>query len=187
MNLGAIDGRRGRRQSGGREAAVLIPVIDRPNGYHLVFIKRSDDLSEHAGQMSFPGGSREPHDPDFFATATREANEEIGLDQSDIEPVGELDDITTTTEYVVRPFVSRVPDRQFTPDGVEVAEIAILPVDAFCRPENYEYDLRKTPTGKEYRIHSFSVDGYRVWGATGNLVVQLLDLTTDWEPNVMVE
>lgn len=180
MDLERIDGRDGRRRNDGREAAVLVPVVERPAGYHLVFTKRGDDLTEHAGQMSFPGGSRESVDANPFETATREANEEIGLAATDVRRIGELDDIRTTTDYVVRPYVSRVPDRTFTPDGIEVAEIAILPVNAFLDPTNYECNRRTTPSGAERRVHSFSVDGYRVWGATGQLVVQLLELTTNW-------
>lgn len=187
MKLGRIEGRRGRRLDDGREAAVLVPVVDRPAGYHLVFIKRRDDLDEHAGQMSFPGGSREPFDPDPFATATREAREEIGISADVVHPIGELDDIKTTTEYVVRPYVSRVPDQPFTPDEHEVAEIAVLPVRAFLSPANYEREWVQSPTGEERLIHSFDVGGYNVWGATGRLVVQLLELTTDWQAEQILE
>ncbi len=180
MDLGRIRGREARRREGGRAAAVLIPVLERSADRHLVLIKRADDLTEHAGQMSFPGGSREPYDPDLFATAKREANEEIGLDVENVDRVGELDEIRTTTEYVVRPFVARVPEQEFTPDGIEVAEIAVLPVAAFLVPDNYERYRRRGPGGAERQVHSFSIQGYEVWGATGQLVVQLLELTTEW-------
>lgn len=181
MDLGRIRGRKTRRREGGRAAAVLIPVLERSAEHHLVLIKRADDLTEHAGQMSFPGGSREPYDPDLFATAKREANEEVGLDVERVDRVGELDEIRTTTEYVVRPFVARVPDQPFTPDDIEVAEIAVLPVPALVAPDNYDRYRRRGRGGGERLVHSFSVQGYEIWGATGQLVVQLLELTTDWQ------
>ena len=164
-----------------REAAVLAPVVTRSDGEYLLFTKRADHLGEHPGQMSFPGGGREPSDDDLQATAKREAREEIGLRPSEAEVVGRLDDIRTITNYAVRPFVARVPDREYTPDEREVAEIAILPLSALTDLDNYESERRDHPHYGEIRIHFFHVDGYTVWGATGRMLVQLLELATDWE------
>ena len=164
-----------------REAAVLAPVVTRSDGEYLLFTKRDDHLGEHPGQMSFPGGGREPSDDDLQATAKREAREEIGLRPSEAEVVGRLDDIRTITNYAVRPFVARVPDREYTPDEREVAEIAVLPLSALTDLDNYESERRDHPHYGEIRIHFFHVDGYTVWGATGRMLVQLLELATDWE------
>jgi 8-oxo-dGTP pyrophosphatase MutT (NUDIX family) len=164
-----------------REAAVLAPVVTRSDGEYLLFTKRADHLGEHPGQMSFPGGGREPSDDDLQATAKREAREEIGLRPSEAEVVGRLDDIRTITNYAVRPFVARVPDREYTPDEREVAEIAVLPLSALTGLDNYESERRDHPHYGEIRIHFFHVDGYTVWGATGRMLVQLLELATDWE------
>jgi 8-oxo-dGTP pyrophosphatase MutT (NUDIX family) len=164
-----------------REAAVVAPVVDRGDGDALLFTKRADHLGQHPGQMSFPGGGREPSDADLEATAKREANEEIGLRADEIEVVGRLDDIPTVSDYSVRPFVSRVPDREYVPDEREVAEIAILPVDELTDLDNYESERRDHPYYGDIRLHFFRVGGYTVWGATGRMLVQLLELTTDWE------
>ncbi|WP_132057391.1 NUDIX hydrolase [Halorussus amylolyticus] len=163
-----------------RDAAVVAPVVERDGEQFLLFTKRADHLGEHAGQMSFPGGSREPSDDDLLATALREAEEEIGLRPEEAEVVGRLDDIRTTTRYAVSPFVARVPDREYTPDEREVAEIAILPVSGLLDPENYESERREHPQYGEAVVHFFRVNGYTVWGATGRILVQLLELTTDW-------
>ena len=166
-----------------RSAAVLVPVIAREDGDgdHLLFVKRADHLGEHAGQMAFPGGGHEPGDADLLATAVREAGEEIGLEPEEPAVVGRLDDIRTVSEYAVRPFVARVPDRTYVPDGREIAEVAVLPVAGLTDPANYTTERRDHPHYGDIRLHYFQVDGYTVWGATGRMLVQLLELTTDWE------
>ena len=169
------------------DAAVLAPVIDRDGEDHLLFTRRSDDLGEHPGQMSFPGGGAEPVDDSILETAQREANEEIGLEHQETEIVGQLDDIRTITEYAVTPFVGRVPDREYVGDGREVAEIVVLPLSGLLDPANYEYERRDHPYYGDIVIHYFHVDGYTVWGATGRILVNLLELTTDWRAPMRTE
>ncbi|WP_255170198.1 NUDIX hydrolase [Natrononativus amylolyticus] len=169
------------------DAAVVAPVIDRDGEDHLLVTKRADHLGEHPGQMSFPGGGAERQDETILDTALREAYEEIGLEADEAEIVGQLDDIRTVTEYAVTPFVARIPDREYEPDEHEVAEIAVLPVAAFLDPENYEYDRRDHPYYGEIVIHYFHVDGYTVWGATGRILVQLLELATTFEAPERIE
>ena len=164
-----------------REAAVLTPVLTRDGDAHVLFTKRAEDLTDHPGQMSFPGGGREPEDEDLLATALREADEEVGLRADEGEVVGRLDDIRTVTDYQVRPFVGRIPDREYVPCDREVAEIAVLPVAGLTDRGNYESERRDHPHYGEIRLHYLHVGGYTVWGATANMLVQLLELTTDWE------
>ncbi|WP_137283597.1 NUDIX hydrolase [Halorussus salinisoli] len=162
------------------DAAVLAPVVEREGDHYLLFTKRADHLGEHAGQMSFPGGGREPSDADLRATALREAEEEIGLRADEADVVGRLDDIRTTSRYAVTPYVATVPDRTYTPDEREVAEIAVLPVTELLDLDNYESERREHPQYGEAIVHFFHVGGYTVWGATARILVQLLELTTDW-------
>jgi 8-oxo-dGTP pyrophosphatase MutT (NUDIX family) len=164
-----------------REAAVLVPVITRDSGDYLLFTERAAHLGEHPGQMSFPGGGREPYDSDRLETALRETHEEIGLRETEAEVIGRLDDIRTTTRYSVRPFVTRIPDRKYLPDEREVAEVVVLSVDGLTDRSNYESERRDHPHYGDIRLHFFHVDGYTVWGATARILVQFLELVTDWE------
>ncbi|MBV0923677.1 CoA pyrophosphatase [Halomicroarcula limicola] len=164
-----------------REAAVVVPVVSRSDGEGILFTKRADHLQDHPGQMSFPGGGWEPEDDDLLDTALREANEEIGLDPQAAHVVGRLDDIRTITHYSVRPFVARIPDREYLPGDGEVAEIVVLPLSELTDLDNYESEHRDHPHYGEIRLHFFYVNGYTVWGATARMFVQLLELATDWE------
>jgi 8-oxo-dGTP pyrophosphatase MutT (NUDIX family) len=170
-----------------RESAVIVPVLDRNEKPQLLFTKRAEHLSNHPGQMSFPGGRREPEDRDLRQTALREGREEICLDPETVSFVGRLDDIRTVTNFSVRPFVSQVPDREYGPCEHEVAEVAVLPVPALTDLDNYYSEYRDHPHYGEIRLHYFYVDGYTVWGATARILVQFLELTTDWEPPAEVD
>ncbi|ARS90232.1 NUDIX hydrolase [Natrarchaeobaculum aegyptiacum] len=163
------------------DAAVLAPIVDRDGEDYLLFTRRADHLGEHPGQMSFPGGGAEPEDDSILETALREAKEEIGLDPGEAEVVGQLDDIRTISEYAVTPFVAHAPDRTYDPDDGEVAEIVTLPLSGLLDPANFEYERRDDPHYGEIVVHYFHVDGYTVWGATGRMLVQLLELATDFE------
>ncbi|MHB9288404.1 NUDIX hydrolase [Halobacteriales archaeon Cl-PHB] len=163
-----------------REAAVVVPVVDRDVGPHLLFTKRADHLSDHPGQMSFPGGGREPEDDGMEETALREAREEIGLWPEEVTCVGRLDDIRTVTSYSVRPFVAEIPDRTYEAADEEVAEIAVLGIEDLIDLTNYESERRDHPYYGEIRLHFFYVDGYTVWGATARMLVQFLGMATEW-------
>lgn len=164
-----------------REAAVIVPVIDGESDPQVLFTKRADHLSDHPGQMSFPGGGHEPGDASLKETARREANEEVGLERHEPTFFGRLDDIRTVTRYSIRPFVAEIPDREYHPSDEEVAEIRVLPVRGLTDLDNYESERRDHPHYGEIRLHYFYVDGVTVWGATARMLVQFLELATGWE------
>ncbi|QZA88727.1 CoA pyrophosphatase [Salinarchaeum sp. IM2453] len=172
-----------RIDSPGRSAAVLIPVIYRDSAPHILFIKRSDELERHPGQMGFPGGGYEPYDAGLEETAYREANEEIALPPNEASTVGRLDDIRTVTDYVVSPFVAEAPDLEYTPNDREVADVAVLPLDKLLDNTNHELERKYHPDYGNSTVHYFYVNGYTIWGATGRILSQFLSLVTDWSPS----
>lgn len=161
-------------------AAVCVPVVRRPDGDHLLFTERAVELKRHPGEMSFPGGGREPGDASLTDTALREAAEEVGLAPADAEVLGRLDDVTAPWDLAVRPVVATVPDRDYAPTSREVAAVVALPVAAFVDPEHYESERRVHPEFGAVRLHVFRVGGRVVWGVTGEIVASLLAVAADW-------
>lgn len=184
LSLDRLDGRHGTGDGHGApiEASVLVPVLERDGGSWVLFTERSPDMPTHAGEMSFPGGSREPADGTPRETALREAREEIGLDPAEAEGIGRLEDVRAPYGGVVRPYVARVPDREFDPDPREVSEIHRLPASALVDPSTYSSEPVDGTDGEPVTLPFFRVDGVVVWGLTGYLLGRLLERTAGWHP-----
>ena len=156
------------------EAAVLVPLYLRDGVLHAVLTLRHDELRHHPGQISFPGGRRDPTDPDLVHTALREAHEEIGLDPADVELLGALQPASTfVTDFAVYPFVGLIgPAERFTPAPREVEAVIELPIPDLAA----SYGRRTlTRNGREFRTDSYHLDGHLVWGATARILADLLD------------
>ena len=122
-----------------RQAAVLLPLVLRPEGLSVMLTRRTDHLTDHAGQVSFPGGRREPHDLDARATALREAWEEVGLAAQHVEVLGTLPDYLTSTGFRVAQVVALVhPPFAVKADEFEVAEIFEVPLAFLMDPAHHE-------------------------------------------------
>src|SRR5690349_23506359 len=124
-------------------AAVLVPLIDRPDGMTVLLTKRADHLHDHAGQVSFPGGRVDPEDRDAAAAALREAKEEVGLDPDRVDLIGRLDTYVTRTGFEVVPWVGLVmPPIALVPDPFEVAEVFEVPLGFFLDPAHRRTESR---------------------------------------------
>lgn len=162
-----------------RSAAVLVPLVVRERGLTVLLTQRADHLNDHAGQISFPGGRREPDDRDANATALREAREEIALAHERVELLGALPDYLTGTGFCVTPVVGLVhPPFTVQPDTLEVAEIFEVPLDFLMNPAHHQVRVLRWEGG-ERRFFAMPyprgpVGGqYFIWGATAGMLRNL--------------
>jgi 8-oxo-dGTP pyrophosphatase MutT (NUDIX family) len=176
-----------RRPDLGRAAAVLVPLLPRAEGVHVLFTERSMELRAHAGQISFPGGSRDVADANACDTALREAQEEVGLRKDHVELLGAIDDCPTfVTGYVITPVVGIIDPVAFTaagrypwtPSPAEIAALHELPLSGFCDPANLRIEMRERD-GQQYELYWYTVNGTVVWGATARILHQLIQLARE--------
>ncbi len=155
-------------------AAVLLGITD-PD-LRILFVKRSERVAHHKGQISFPGGIVETWDGSRLETALREAQEEIGLPPDAVEILGSLDDSETSTQFVITPFVGLV--RQpviYTPDGRETERVLELPLEGFLNPANFRVEQWERD-GRLRPVYFYEVEGEVVWGATARILKEFFDL-----------
>jgi 8-oxo-dGTP pyrophosphatase MutT (NUDIX family) len=159
---------------GRTDAAVLVPMYVRRGELQLVFTKRRDDMRRHPGEISFPGGRREEQEHDLWATALREAEEEIGLPASAVTVVGALQPTPTiATGYAVYPFVGLIEStRDWVPSAGEVAEVLDLSVPALVEGYGRRRLLRR---GLPIRTDTYVVGDDLIWGATARILADLLE------------
>jgi 8-oxo-dGTP pyrophosphatase MutT (NUDIX family) len=160
-------------------SAVLVPLYKKDGQYHILFIKRTETVKEHKGQISFPGGTREEEDGTLLDTALREYAEETGLRAEDVEVLGELDDeVTATSNYIVSPFVAVIPrPYQFEVSEEEVDEIIEVPIPALLDKTCLRRDT-EILDGKVVESYVYHYQGRVIWGATARILNRLLDIFT---------
>jgi 8-oxo-dGTP pyrophosphatase MutT (NUDIX family) len=162
-----------------KQAAVLIPLVLRPEGTTILLTERTAHLADHAGQISFPGGRLEPDDADAIAAALRETEEEIGLARSHVEILGHFEDYGTVTGYRVTPVIGLVrPPFDLTPDPHEVAEIFELPLDFILQPTNVRH-AREKRGGVMRDVYEIAYGKWRVWGFTARILVRLIEVLNE--------
>ncbi|MEX2469547.1 MAG: CoA pyrophosphatase [Pseudohongiellaceae bacterium] len=158
-----------------RRASVLIPVTrhSADQESQVVLTVRSENLRNHAGQISFPGGSSEPGDADTAATALRETEEEIGINAKEVEVLGKLGDMALPSGFLVTPIVGLIePGLAFTPCPEEVADVFQVPLSLILDPSAYrastwEYQARNR------RVLELYYEDYRIWGVTAAMLFHL--------------
>ena len=164
-----------------RAAAVLIPIVDHPEELTMLLTTRATQLRNHAGQISFPGGSLEPGEPPL-AGALREAHEEIGLPSSWVEPIGYLPDHILLTGFRITPVVGLVkPGFEIRADAAEVHDVFEVPLTRVLTASNYQRSLRRIGRDRistlereiEIETHAVEFEGRNIWGATAGILLNL--------------
>jgi len=160
-----------------REAAVLMGLVQRPEGLQVLLTRRTDGLRQHAGQVSFPGGTVDPGDVGALAAALREAEEEIGLPRALVHPLGWLDPLETSTGYRVLPVVAQLePDFVPVPQPAEVADVFEVDLGFLLNPAHLRRSRWKV-AGQVRHVLEFAeyprAPGQRIWGVTASIVFNL--------------
>jgi len=157
-------------------AAVLVPLFKKGEDCHIVFTKRTDTVRYHKGEISFPGGVFDKKDLELKRTALREAFEEIGLKENDVQIIGMLDDIVTITQFIVTPFVGFFfYPYPFELSSIEIAELIEVPVSSLLDEDCYSEREIIRGTRKEI-VYAYQYESHIIWGATARILKQFLDM-----------
>lgn len=155
---------------------MLVPlfVASEDRSPYAVFTRRRTDLRRHAGEISFPGGRRDPEDVDLAETALREAEEEIGLPRAQVTLLGELPPVSTfVTNYVIHPYVGLIPaGLRWEASPTEVDAVLELPLEAL---RSGRTRTRMQRRGISFETDAYVVDDHLIWGATARILESLLE------------
>lgn len=158
-----------------KQAAVLIPLIRRRHGFHVLLTRRAEHLKHHPGQIAFPGGRYETSDTDLIATALRETFEETRIVCHRQDVLGHLPALSTVSGYMVTPFIATISAQyQAIPDPNEVDHIFEVPLNYLLNPQNIRrhHFLLK---GRYHHVYNIPYEHYSIWGATAQMIKLLSD------------
>ncbi|WP_428846051.1 CoA pyrophosphatase [Magnetospirillum sulfuroxidans] len=160
-----------------RPAAVLVPLVEHPEGMTVLLTQRTAHLAHHPGQISFPGGRLEDADQgDFVIAALRETEEEIGLPPDRVTILGRLDDYITGTGFIITPVVGViVPPVETIADPFEVAEVFEVPLNFLLDPQNHKLH-RRVVEGRHRPFWAMTWEERMIWGATAGILVNLSEV-----------
>jgi 8-oxo-dGTP pyrophosphatase MutT (NUDIX family) len=164
-----------------RRAAVLILLYPKAGEDYLVFMRRTETVAHHKGQISFPGGGQDPEDPDIVSTALREAQEELGIDPGLVQVLEVMPDFyARVSNFIITPIIGRLKPEAgehglvFRPNSDEVAEVIEVPLSALRDPSIHHTEQR-TRDGIIYNLHFYTYGPYEIWGATGRIIHEFLN------------
>ena len=158
-------------------AGVMVLIYPDNNGDHCVLLqKRSSKVDSHKGEISFPGGKRDPEDMTILDTALRETHEEMGVRPQDVEVFGALDQTATTSGFCTNPFVGTIPyPYDFQPCEDEVADVLEVPVSSLLDRVNRRDEIR-IADGDLRDAPVFAYDGHIIFGATARILDRFIEL-----------
>jgi len=160
-------------------AAVLVPLVDRPEGLSVLLTQRASQLARHAAQIAFPGGRLEPDDPDIASAALREAQEEIGLDPGRVRVFGYLPDHVVISGFRVTPVLGIVaPPFSLELNPAEVAGVFEVPVNHVLDSANHQARMRRVGN-EELLLYDIPWQGQNIWGATAGMLLTFVHMLND--------
>ena len=163
----------------GSPAGVFVLFAPGARGPVVLLTRRSQHVAYHKGEVSFPGGAREPGDDGLLATALRETVEELGVGAEEIEPWGGLSPVATSTGFAVMPFTGRLPAKaRLSPCPLEVDEVFEVPVSALLDAACVR-DISVLEGDELRRRPAYAHEGRVVWGATAMILTEVLETIRD--------
>ena len=163
-------------------AAVLVPLVDRPEGLSVLLTQRASQLARHAAQIAFPGGRLEPDDPDVASAALREAQEEIGLDPARVRVFGYLPDHVVISGFRVTPVLGIVvPPFSLELNPAEVAGVFEVPVNHVLDSANHQQRMRRVGN-EDLLLYDIPWEGQNIWGATAGMLLTFVHMLKEERP-----
>ena len=157
-------------------SAVMVLLYPKNGEYCILLNKRSEEVEHHKGEISFPGGARDPDDSDSLATALRETEEEMGIKRGDVTVNGEMDETVTRSGFLVNVFVGTIGyPYAFKPSAIEIAEVLEFPVSSLTDPVNRRSETR-WQDGKPMTSYSYVHEKHVVFGATARILQECIDI-----------
>jgi len=160
-------------------AAVMVLLYPKGGEYCILLNKRSERVEHHKGEISFPGGARDPEDRDLLETALRETEEEMGIKRGDITVLGEMDEIATRSQFRVQVFAGTIEyPHTFNPSAIEISEVLEFPVPALIDPANRRVETH-WEDGQPVTSYSYVHEEHVVFGATARILQRCIDILDD--------
>ncbi len=162
------------------KSSVLVPIYFYMNKPSILFIKRSNLVKYHKGEVSYPGGTYDNNDNNLLETALRETEEELGINRNSVQIICQLDDeITVSTNFLVRPYLSFINNTQIIPNPLEIEDIIYIPIkNLLCQKAQTEYRLNKINIALYYSYYYKTI---LIWGATARILHNFTNLIKDYK------
>ena len=156
-------------------SSVLIPLVEKNNDPQILFIKRTNLVKHHKGEISYPGGTKEQSDRNLRDTLLREINEELGISSSQIDILGYIDEQITLTNFLVRPYIGYLmPPFELNLNKFEIADVIYIPISHLINQISHEEVIMRDRNAMI--LYTYYYGKYTIWGATARILHNFFDI-----------